>query len=272
MLSIYTMDVDKNTQHENVSVISKDTIRRLIKDIRQLKKTPLDDHGIYYMHDEEHFLTGRALFIGPPDTPYHGGYYYFEFKYPHDYPHRPPKVIYHTNDGHTRMNPNLYRNGKVCLSILNTWQGDQWSGCQTISSTLLSILGSVFTNAPLLNEPGISRSHKDYQKYQDIITYQNYNIAMCNVLKSKTISKCFRCFNDIARDHFLKNYEDIKKRVEIDKIGYANKHNGKGATKKDTVCTSIYNMTVSINYKKLQSNLESLNQSFSHRRREIIKT
>ena len=33
------------------------------------------------------------------------------------------KLTYLTNDGNTRFHPNLYRNGKVCLSVLNTWRG-----------------------------------------------------------------------------------------------------------------------------------------------------
>ena len=46
--------------------------------------------------------------------------------YPTEYPFKPPKVTYKTNDGFTRFNPNLYKNGKVCISLLNTWQGEQW--------------------------------------------------------------------------------------------------------------------------------------------------
>ena len=49
---------------------------------------------------------------------------------------------YLTNDGKTRFNPNLYRNGKVCISLLNTWKGEQWTSCQTIESILLSLVES----------------------------------------------------------------------------------------------------------------------------------
>ena len=84
----------------------------------------------------------KVLIFGPKDTPYENGYYLFKFKFPIDYPYNPPKVVYMTNDGKTRFNPNLYRNGKVCVSILNTWSGDQWTGCQTISSVLLTLCTS----------------------------------------------------------------------------------------------------------------------------------
>ena len=35
-----------------------------------------------------------------------------------------------TGGGQVRFNPNLYKDGKVCLSLLGTWpgaQGEQWS-------------------------------------------------------------------------------------------------------------------------------------------------
>lgn len=61
----------------------------------------------------------HALITGPFDTPYEGGFYYFLIRCPPDYPIRPPRVkLMTTGGGQVRFNPNLYRNGKVCLSIL----------------------------------------------------------------------------------------------------------------------------------------------------------
>ena len=66
-----------------------------------------------------------------------------------------------TCDGATRFHPNLYRNGKVCLSILNTWKGEQWTSCQTIRSILLTLI-TLFHNKPLLNEPGFTEKSSDF--------------------------------------------------------------------------------------------------------------
>ena len=71
-------------------VISKESIKRLIKDVKQLKLEPLHDQGIYYKHDEDDMLKGHALIIGPKDTPYQNGFYFFELKFPVDYPFSPP--------------------------------------------------------------------------------------------------------------------------------------------------------------------------------------
>ena len=54
---------------ENSLVISKETISRLIKDVKEIIKNPLESHGIYYKHDEEDLLKGKALIIGPQGTP-----------------------------------------------------------------------------------------------------------------------------------------------------------------------------------------------------------
>ena len=119
--------------------ISKETINRLLKDVRHIIRNPLTDNGIYYAHDDSDVLKGSALIIGPADTPYFGGNYFFEIEYPADYPHSPPKVKYCTNGNNVRFNPNLYVCGKVCVSLLNTWRGDQWTSCQSISTMLLTL-------------------------------------------------------------------------------------------------------------------------------------
>lgn len=101
---LYMASLNKETL-----VVTRDTIKRLAKDVKDIIKNPLTDNGIYYAHDENNILKGYAMIVGPPDTPYAGGYYFFMFQYPHDYPFKPPVVTYHTNDGVTRFNPNLYR-------------------------------------------------------------------------------------------------------------------------------------------------------------------
>lgn len=139
-------------------VITKDTIRRLLKDVKDIMSHPLTDNGIYYIHDEDDMLKGYALIIGAQDTRYFGGNYFFELAYPSDYPHSPPKVIFCTNGDNIRFNPNLYTNGKVCISLLNTWRGEQWTSCQSISTVLLNLC-TLLNNDPLLNELRLLQKH-----------------------------------------------------------------------------------------------------------------
>jgi len=125
--------------------------KRILRDVNQAVSSKLD--GIYYFPDDS-METGTALLVGKPGTPYHGGYYFFRITFPADYPFSPIQVTTLTQDGKTRFNPNMYREGKVCLSILNTWHdGPQWSGVQTLESVLLVIMADVLTANPLENEP-----------------------------------------------------------------------------------------------------------------------
>jgi ubiquitin-conjugating enzyme E2 Z len=164
--------------------IPKETIQRLLKDVKQIIKNPLTDQGIYYIHDDTDMMKGYAMIVGPSDTPYFGGFYFFEFTYPSDYPHSPPKVKYCTNGNNIRFNPNLYCCGKVCISLLNTWRGDQWTSCQTISTVLLTLC-TLLCSDPLLNEPGVDKKHRDMANYTDIIEFSNLNIAVCDIVSKK---------------------------------------------------------------------------------------
>ena len=195
--------------------LPSETVKRLIRDVKNIKKNPLSSDGIYYVHDEDNLLKGYALIIGPKDTVYQDGYYFFDIDYPFDYPHSPPKISFKTNRDRVRFNPNLYVNGKVCLSILNTWKGEQWTSCQTITSTLLTIC-TIFTNEPLLNEPGIGRSHRDFSSYNEIIRYKNIEVAILSIInRDETIYlPMFDKFRDVVENHFLKNYKSTKLRVD----------------------------------------------------------
>mgnify|MGYP005644599257 FL=1 len=224
--------------------VSKETMRRIISDIKEIRKNPLTDHGIYYEHDETNMLCAKAMVIGPADTPYADGFYLFKIKYPANYPHSPPSVNFCTSDGVTRFNPNLYRTGKVCLSILNTWQGEQWSGCQTISSVLLAIC-TTLNNEPLLNEPGIKKSHSDFDSYNEIIKYKNMKVAIFDMLeqvKDPEHEHEFIVFADSMREHFLKMKENIRQRIETEI---------KERTSERIYKIGIYRMTIKTNYDAL---------------------
>jgi len=126
-------------------------IRRMMIDVKKVME--LADSGLFWIHDEAEVNHGWAVVCAYDDTPYHGGAFCFEVRFPDNYPFEPPTFNYLTNDGKTRFNPNLYKNGKVCLSLLNTWQGEPWSGVQSLASVLQCIQTAVINQDPLVNEP-----------------------------------------------------------------------------------------------------------------------
>lgn len=93
------------------------------------------------------------MIIGPAGTPYADCPLVYSIDYPKDYPHEPPKVAFLTSDGATRFHPNMYVDGKVCLSILGTWSGPKWSPALTTISVMTTIQ-SLLDENPICNEPG----------------------------------------------------------------------------------------------------------------------
>ena len=56
----------------------------------------------------------NATIAGPPGSPYDGGLFSLEVRFPPDYPFKPPKVAFKTKIYH----PNINANGGICLDIL----------------------------------------------------------------------------------------------------------------------------------------------------------
>ena len=226
-------------------VIPDYAVKRLISDIKDLKKNNLSKEGIYYEHDESNIMRGYALIIGPKNTPYEFGNFLFTLDFPEDYPHTPPKVTFCTNDGIVRFHPNLYRNGKVCLSILNTWKGEQWTGCQTIRSILLTI-SSILEDNSLVNEPGITKNHPDVKIYDLIVRYKTIELSIFKLInKNIYVDEKFVVFEEIMKENLKKNYDNILS--SIDKIGDY-----------EQLSTRIYSLSIKINKERLINNLLKL--------------
>ena len=217
---------------------SDSLVKRLVKDVKDIIKKPLLDNGIIYSHSEDNLLKGYAIIFGPKDTIYENGAYFFEFDFPKTYPIEPPKLTYLTNNGKTRFNPNLYRNGKVCVSILNTWRGPGWTSCMTIRTVLITLV-TLLHNKPLLNEPGITENHHAFDSYNKIIQFRNFETAIKNVINKKRLPISFLPLWPLIKSHFEKNKDEIINKLNVLKEKYPH-------TK--TYKTGIYGMTCTIDY------------------------
>ena len=243
--------------------IGKDNAKRLLNDIKDIMLSPFHDNGIYYSHDDEDMLKGYAMIIGPEETPYFGGFYFFEFFYPTNYPYAPPVLKYKTNTNNIRFNPNLYTNEKVCVSILNTWNGDQWSSCQTLRSILLTLV-SLLNKEPLLNEPGTNFTIKEINSYNRIIEYSNISYACCDiVLKSKNIYlEMFSIFENEIIKSFINNHLSIRN-VILEKIKQQNSKkktflNGEEKNHNSFIeFCKIYRLSIGINYNELLEKVDN---------------
>ena len=106
------------------------TLRRIRKEIEDMKKTPPDNCSAGPV-DENDLFVWRATIMGPEGSPYHGGIFNLSINIPADYPFKAPKIIFTTKIYHCNVNSN----GAICLDILK----DNWSPALTISKALLSI-------------------------------------------------------------------------------------------------------------------------------------
>lgn len=233
--------------------IPKETIERLLKDIKDIFMSSLEKEGIYYKHSDTNILKAYVMIVGQPDTLYFGGYYFFQINIPADYPHCPPVLEYLTNDGVTRFHPNFYKSRRVCLSMLNTWRGEQWTSCLTIKSVLLTLL-SIMDSKPMLHEPGITEKHQDYHTYHSMIFYKNIDFA-CIRLMDEFIDTSIIPFELEYKEYFYKfMLELFKKNANGLKQVIVNSMKTKNCNKHYTI-TGLYNMSFYVNYDELLDKL-----------------
>ena len=202
---------------EFISMAAPQATRRLLKDIQRAQEPLMKEQGIWYWMSETDMTKGFALLKGPEDTPYDGCLLLFSVQFPSDYPFSPPKVLFLTSDGKTRFHPNLYVEGKVCLSILGTFSGPSWSGTQSLNSILLSILG-LLDNNPLAHEPGfatgtlLSERHRDYA---DFVEHQmvKHMIQTIEAFEINPHKHAWKPFEEIVKEHLPLLKERLKKKV-----------------------------------------------------------
>lgn len=110
----------------------------------ELNKNPVDGFSAGLV-DDSNVFEWQVSIIGPPDTMYEGGFFNALMTFPDDYPNSPPTVRFTSEMWH----PNIYPDGRVCISILHNAGDDpngyemaseRWSPVHTVETILLSII------------------------------------------------------------------------------------------------------------------------------------
>lgn len=207
--------------------IPKETISRLLKDIKDMVSSSLEEeYGVYYKHSDTNILKAYVLIVGPEDSLYFGGYYFFVIDFPTNYPYEPPLFTFIVSDSNTRFHPNFHKSGKVCLSMLNTWRGEQWTSCLTLKSVLITIV-SIMDNKPMLHEPGVTQTYADFNNYHTMIAFKNIDFACLQLLQDfnkrnvvfsekegKECKECKEHFYKIMTDTFKKNAKKLHQIIQ----------------------------------------------------------
>ena len=106
------------------------------------------------LENDDDLFKWNVLFEGPEDTLYEGGYFKARLQFPEDYPNSPPTMTFLSKMWH----PNIYPDGKVCISILHAPGHDEmnmqekpeekWRPILGVESVLMSVIS-------MLNDPNI---------------------------------------------------------------------------------------------------------------------
>lgn len=126
------------------------TTKLLGNQLRSILNEPVEGFTVE-LADESDMFEWRVWIEGPRDTAYQGGIFQLSLKFPKDYPMSPPELKFVSDFWH----PNVFPNGKVCMSILHPPGEDAMSGelpeerwlpTQSVTTIILSLLS-------VLNDP-----------------------------------------------------------------------------------------------------------------------
>jgi ubiquitin-protein ligase len=220
---------------------NRNALKRIISEISSFKTgLPLNyESTIWLRISMNHMNLFSFIISGPKDTPYENGLFEFHVFLPENYPLLPPEILLSTTgNGSVRFNPNLYNNGKVCLSLLGTWSGDESEKWNAKTSTFLQVLVSIqsliFVEDPYFNEPGYEKEintvkgHNNNNKYNNKLKIETIRWAMINIIQNpplgyeEIVKKHFELKKDYIInqvDNWLENTESICKKdlkIEID--------------------------------------------------------
>lgn len=206
-------------------------VKRLAQEATTLSTSlPLSfSSSVFVRCDTDRLDIMKVLITGPSETPYANGCFEFDVYFPHDYPNSPMMINLETTGRHSvRFNPNLYNDGKVCLSILNTWHGrpeEKWNA-QTSSflQVLVSIQSLILVSEPYFNEPGFERSrgtqsgNHSSREYNSNIYQACVKWAMLEQIRNPS-----PCFKEVIYTHFWFKRNEICQQIEnwIDELSHS---------------------------------------------------
>jgi ubiquitin-protein ligase len=230
--------------------LDSEKIYKLQKEFNILKRSLInkEESNIFFNINNKNISKMRFIISGPKNTPYEYGLYIFDMSIDKMYPKTPPLVNF-INHGSKRFNPNLYDNGKVCLSLLGTWsghKGESWnSNTSTFLQILISIQSQIFVDQPYFNEPGYERSinteygKKKSDEYNLNIIQYNIDHAINDLINNCKEEKCnYNECKDIILEYFNfnknkildlldKSIENLKKNNKIDNFNKLEKSKNK---------------------------------------------
>ena len=162
--SFFVLDSPVPQDHRYLSKSStplKAALLRRISKEHKILASSLPE-GVFVRSWETRLDILRILIIGPADTPYEYAPFMIDMHFNSSFPDQPPDTYFHswTNNA-GRINPNLYEDGKICLSLLGTWPSDKTEAWSAKNSTILQVIVSLM-GLVLVKEPYYSKLLQPY--------------------------------------------------------------------------------------------------------------
>ncbi|XP_067212436.1 baculoviral IAP repeat-containing protein 6 isoform X3 [Linepithema humile] len=216
--------------------------------------------SVFVRCDADRLDIMKVLITGPAETPYANGCFEFDVYFPPDYPNSPMLINLETTGRHTvRFNPNLYNDGKVCLSVLNTWHGrpeEKWNAhTSSFLQVLVSIQSLILVSEPYFNEPGYERSRGTSSGAQ---SSQEYNANICQATAKWAMLDQIRnpcpCFKEVIHTHFWIKRHEIVAQLE----GWIRDMEMHGSDRRSGRTISLNAMSLRRHYRLLREELNKL--------------
>ncbi|CAD6215584.1 GSCOCG00000396001-RA-CDS [Cotesia congregata] len=173
--------------------------------------------GIWVKGFEDRIDLYSVMFRGPEKTPYEDGLFLFDFQLSADYPTAPP-LCHYISYCSDRLNPNLYEDGKVCVSLLGTWAGrgtEVWTSSSTLLQVIVSIQGLILVSEPYFNEAGFEKQKGSQQGRENSRMYNEMVVLKLVQSQTKLLQHPPSVFKDAIIEHFTKNAEKLLERLDI---------------------------------------------------------
>ncbi|KAL0279305.1 UNVERIFIED_CONTAM: hypothetical protein PYX00_000896 [Menopon gallinae] len=168
-----------------------------------LLKTSLPP-GIWVKGFEDRTDLYSVMIRGPEKTPFEDGLFVFDFQLPSDYPRTPP-LCHYLSYCSDRLNPNLYEEGKVCISLLGTWSGkgtELWTPNSNLLQVIVSFQGLILVNEPYFNEAGYEKQKGTQQGHENSRMYNEMAILKLVQAMTKMVVHPPEVFKDEIKQHF----------------------------------------------------------------------
>lgn len=187
-------------------------LKRIAKEHRILSNS-LPHREIYVRTYDSRLDLLRCLIIGPLDTPYEHAPFLIDLHLGPNFPREPPTAHFHSwTSGLGRINPNLYEEGKICLSLLGTWPGksetEGWTEKATILQLLVSLQGLVFVKAPFYNEAGFEGYEQTKEYTNESLHYSEKAYVMGRNFVKHALSSPINAMEDVLAWTYLPRIRD----------------------------------------------------------------